>query len=487
MDRRLLLVLAVGVLAVALVLGGLTLVDRVRGGASSPTVLADEITTALDSSDLGAVVRLVEPGERAALRRVTEAWSHRLANLDLPDAVGGGRSEGRPLDGLDLTFTQATPRVESQSGDVAVVGLPNLTLRIRSTPAAAHGLLRALFTYGRITEPQDETYPATALPYDLPPRFVAVERSGRWYLSLFATLLGPGVAQSSTPDVRALEPTWSPTPQAAVETTIRALVGAFDHGDVGAFARTLDASSSDAVQLWASQVSLGAASRPGAVETIRTSAVSADASRVAVRVDTLHVSGGSTLDFADGCATVRQVRACLHRSGYRYADGIPELSSFALLGHDGGFWLTAVQGGGGWRTSLPDSLADALVAYADRFTREQALAVLHRPTLDDVSGELRADVPVDVTFTSAGYALRTLHVAQTGLYRVVPSPAGLNRAAVYDADGQPAIQPFYPNDSVYQLEPGDHRVLVWADDAFSATLDRTDAPYMQRVEIRTVR
>jgi len=83
-DRRLLVVLAVGVLVVALVLGGLAVVDRFRGGASSPTALADRVVTALDEEDLGALARLVEPDERVALTRLVGSWSRRLDDLRLP-------------------------------------------------------------------------------------------------------------------------------------------------------------------------------------------------------------------------------------------------------------------------------------------------------------------------------------------------------------------------------------------------------------------
>ena len=56
-DRRLLVVLAVGVVVVALVLGGLAAVDRIRAGASTPTALADRVLTALDHEDLAGPAR----------------------------------------------------------------------------------------------------------------------------------------------------------------------------------------------------------------------------------------------------------------------------------------------------------------------------------------------------------------------------------------------------------------------------------------------
>ena len=485
-DLRLLLVLGVGVLAVALVLGGLTVLDRVRGGASSPSVLAERFTTALGEKDLGTLVRLVEPGERAALRRLADAWSHRLADLDLPDAVGGGSGDAGPLDGIDLTFTGATPRLESRSGDLAVVGLPNLTVRVRSTPGDAHGLLQAWFTYRRVTTPSDLSYPASALPGDLRPRLVVVERSGRWFVSLLATFFGPGVAAGSTADLQAVEAAAAPDPQAAVEATVRSLFDALGRRDVDPFAATLDPSGADLARLWTSQLETPGTGQDERLDTLRTAAGPGDGRRARVRIDALEVSGGSRFELSDGCASNPPVaRACLHASGYRYADGVPELSAFALLGHDGAFWLTAVNDRDAWRTSLPDSLADALISYADDLTRAQVLALLRRPTLDQPGGSLRPDVAEDVLFSTAGYALRTLHVEHAGLYRVVPSPTGGNRAAVYDADGQPSIQPFYPNDSVYRLDVGDHQVLVWADDEFVAALDRS-TPYVQRMVVRSV-
>jgi hypothetical protein len=490
LDRRLLLVLLVGVLLGALVLGGFAVVDRLRGGASSPDALADRVVSAVDDEDLGALVRLVEPDERAALVRVSDAWSRRLTTLDLPDAAGGRPPSRTALfDGLDLGLTGATPRVESRAGDVAVVGLGNLIVRVRTHPAQARGLLRALFLHQHLDEPDDRTYSLDDLAdLGVRKRLVTVQRSGRWYLSVLGTLLGPGIPEGSIADVRALPPMWSPTPRDAAEATVRALLDPRSRHDVTALAGTLDASGSDFVQLWAAQLVIIGLDRPPApIATLRTSDGPGDGSRAVVRVGALRVGDGSGFDLAGPCVATNGERACLQRSGYRYAGGLGKLSQLELLGHDGAYSLTAVHGVGGWRTSLPESLADALVAYADGLTREQVLMVLGQERLDAPAGELRTDQPSEVAFTSGGYALRTVHVTAPGLFRVVPSPAG-NWAAIYDPDGQPSVQPFFPNDSAYRLQPGDHTLLVWADDAFADTLARPDAaPYVQRVEVRTVR
>jgi hypothetical protein len=491
-DRRLLLALGVGVVVVALVLGGLAAVDRLRGGASSPTALAERVITALDREDLGALARLVEPDERAALLRLGASLSDRLAGLGLPESLGGGEG-GTPshaLDGLDLDLTGATPVEESRAGDVAVVGLGDLAVRVRSDPGAAHGLLRTWFAYRHTDDAQDLTYPVADLPgLGVRKRLVTVERSGRWYVSVLGTLLGPGIPKGSLADVEALAPTWSPTPQAAVETTVRTLLDGQTRHDVSDLARTLDPSGSDTVQLWAAQLAIVGLDKPPArLSALRTAAGPGDGDRAVVRLTTLKVGDGSGFDLADGCLSANGERGCLHRSGYRYAGGLGTFGAFDLLGHDGAFSLTATHGTAGWRTSLPESLADALVGYADGLTRGQVLMVLGQERLDAPAGVLQPDEAQDVAFTSAGYASRTVRVAEPGLYRVVPSPAGANRAALYGPDGQPSLQPFFPNDSVYRLTPGDHTLLLWADDAFAGSLRQPDqTPYTQRVEVRSVR
>lgn len=495
-DRRLLLVLVVGVVLVALVLGGLAAVDRVRGGASSPTALAERVVAALDREDLGALARLVEPDERTALLRLGTSLSERFADLDLPEAVGGG-GPGSPtgvLDGLDLDLTGATPREESRAGEIAVVGLGDLAVRVRSNPEAARGLLRAWFAYAQVSEPKDLTYGAKNLPeLGALPRLVVVQRSGRWYLSVLGTLLGPDVAQGSLARAQGLDPTWSPTPQAAVEATLRALLDPSTRTDVAALARTLDASGSDALQLWAAEVATSGLDRsPVPITSLRTAAGPVDGPvdghRAQVRVEALRVGDGSGFDLAGRCVTSVGDRTCLHPSGYRYTGGLGSLGRLELLGRDGSFTLTAVQGREGWRTSVVESLADALTGYAAGLTREQVLMVLGQERLDAQTGVLQPDQPQDVAFTSAGYALRTVHIGHPGLYRVAPSPAGSNRASLYDADGQPSIQPFFPNDSVYRLTPGDHTLVVWADDVFARTLEKAgEAPYVQRIEVREIR
>jgi hypothetical protein len=448
------------------------------------------VVSALDREDLGALVPLVDPGERTALVRLAGAWSGRLAELDLPDAVGGGASvpSSHVLDGLTLDVTGATPREESRAGGIAVVGLGALRVRVRTDPAAAHGLLRAWFAHQRADEARDLTYDADHLPaVGSLPRLVTVERSGRWYLSVLGTLLGPG--EGAPLRVQTLVPTSFPTAQAAVGATVRALLDNLVRPDVSVLAQTLDPSGSDTVQLWAAQIPLvGLDHPPQPVEALRTSDGPVSGSRAVVHVETLRVGDGSQLDLDGRCVRSGQDRACLHPSGYRYTGGLGSLSLLELLGPRGAFSLTAVRDPGGWRTNIPESLADAFSGYADGLTREQVLMVLGQERFDTPAGVLAADQPKDVAFTSAGYALRTVPIEQAGLYRVVASPTGSNRASLFGPDGQPAIQPFFPNDSVYRLTPGEHTLLVWADDAFARRLEQDGgAPYVQRVEVRSVR
>lgn len=489
-DRRLLVLLAVGVLVVALVLGGLSVADQFRGGASSPVDLARRVVTAVDGEDVAALARLVEPDERAALTRLSGTLARRLTDLALPTpVVGDADASTDPLSGFAVDVSGSAPRVAAESGDVAVVDLGRLTVRVRSDPAAAHGLLRTWFAFRNVAGAQVRSYG----PDDLPglgslPALVAVERSGRWYLSVVGTLLGPAAGGGNLPRVEALGPTWSPTPGAAVETTLRALLDGRTRTDAGPLARTLDASGSDVLQLWASEVvTTGLDRSPVPVTALTTTAGPAEGGRATVRVEALRVGDGSGLDLSGPCLRTGRERACLHPSGYRYRGGLGSLSLFELLGRDGSFSLTAVQGPDGWRTSLPESLADAVAGYAAGLTREQVLMVLAQEHLDTPSGELRANRAEDVLFTSAGYAVRTVHVGRAGLLRVVASPDGANRSTLYGPDGQPALQPFFPNDSVYRVAPGDHTLLVWADDGFTRSLDRAGGPpYAQRVEVRSV-
>ena len=494
-DRRVLLVLGVAVLVVALVLGGITAVARFRGGASSPVDVGERLVTALEHEDVPALVRLVEPGERAALLRLVGAWLRRLGELDLPAAVGGGAPvpDADALDGLDLHLTGAAPRVESQAGDLAVVGVGDVTVRMRSTPGTARGLLRLWFAHRHVDEPQDQTFGVSALPQvGALPRVVAVQRSGRWYLSVVATLLGPAVGEGTTPSLPALAATTSPTPQAAVEATLHALVDAAVQGDLPALARTLDASGADSAALWSAEVATSGLDRsPATLDRLRTTGEAPDGDRAQVHVDSLRVGAprAGTGFVVDGsCVTAGDERGCLHRSGYAYAGGIGSLRLLELLGQDGSFSLTAVRGTRGWLTSVPESLADALAAYADGLTRQQVLMVLGQERLDTPAGVLEVDQPRDVAFGDAGYALLTVRIAERGLVRVMPGPDGSNRASVYGPDGQPSVQPFFPNDSVYRVTPGDHTLLVYADDAFAGTLrGPAGAPYVQRVEVRSVR
>ena len=406
-DRRILLALVVGVVVVALVLTGLAVADRVRGGASSPTSLAERVLTAADHEDLGALVRLVEPDERTALVRLVGAWSARFDALDLPPAVGGGApaptSAGSALDGLTLDVTGSAPRVAAESGDVAVVDLGAVAVRVRSDPPAARGLLRAWFAYRHTSGPQDRTYRGDTLPaVGALPRLVAVERSGRWYLSVLATLLGPDVANGPLPAVTTATPADAPDARGAVEATLRSLLDGRTRSDTSVLAGTLDASGADLLQLWSSEVATTGLDRsPVAVTALTTTDGPVDPAaqgrRAAVRVASLRVGDGSGVDLAGGCLSIDRRRTCLHPTGYRYAGGLGSLSAFDLLGRDGAFSATAVRGAAGWRTSVPESLADALVAYGDGLTRAQALMVLGEEHLDAPVGVLEPNRASEVT------------------------------------------------------------------------------------------
>ena len=163
-----------------------------------------------------------------------------------------------------------------------------------------------------------------------------------WYLSVLATLVGPGVAAGRPIDVQALDPVLGTDPQAAVRSTLQALLDPQVQRNATTLARTLDRSGSDVVQLWAGQLALTGLDRPSpSVTGLTTSPGPAEADRAVVRVDALRV--GSQVDVDGPCATLSGRRACLRPTPYRYAGGAGTLGAIELLGHDGAFSLTAVR------------------------------------------------------------------------------------------------------------------------------------------------
>lgn len=494
-DRRVLLVAVAVLLAVVLLLAGLTRVQRLRGGSPSPAALAAQLTVAVDAEDLGRLAGLLDPAERTAVQRLSGALTADLSRLDLPGVDVADGSGGLTLAGAQLDLTGTRADVEQLSADVALLTFGAGQLRVRVDPSATHGLLAAYLTDRRSTTRTDRTLPLVQLGGpQRAVRVLAVRDHGRWYASLLLSLLerdlGPG-SSDSAPARGALPPVGAPgssSPEAAAAALVTAATEAYDAGDPAVLASALDRTGAIAAALYGPALTGSTlAHAHWRVDRATFRSIPQGPGRAVVQVEGVALSSPSrTITATPRCITEPTGRHCLTASGYRYP-GSPGSGAFELLGRGGALGLSTVPDDQGWHVGVADSVADAIVAYAGGLTREQGLALLGRARLDAPRTRLVPDRAGSVAFTSAGYAVADLHIDRAGLYRLLPSPAGFHRGSVYQPDGTPAQQKFYPNDDSYQLAPGDYTVLLWADDDFAATLRNPDRPYVQRVEFRRVR
>ncbi len=164
--------------------GGYAALDAgsASGGADSPEAALELMFDALSAEDLVAAAELVEPAERETLVQAGFDLSEELVRLE----VLAGDFDLEALAGIDVEFAGVDVRAEIPRSGIAHLyvegGSATASVDVSEMPLGRLLLDRFPADWLDVTESDTATMTPTETPV------VAIERDGRWYLSLWYTV-----------------------------------------------------------------------------------------------------------------------------------------------------------------------------------------------------------------------------------------------------------------------------------------------------------
>lgn len=222
--------------AALLVAGGAVLAFgalTAEGGAETPEAAWEQALQALNDEDVVALAEIMEPSERETLFEAGFDFVDELTRLDVLD----DDIDLSALEGIDLTVAGFEPRVERPRDGLAHIYLGTGTIAgeidVAALPLGQLVLDRLDAEQSTFTDEGQDTTDPTSTP------LVAVERDGRWYLSLWYTVAENARLESDLPLPDPFDrpaAIGGPTPEAAVrllfeeavQLDVRRMIGALD-------------------------------------------------------------------------------------------------------------------------------------------------------------------------------------------------------------------------------------------------------------------
>ncbi len=292
--------LAASTFAIVTVLG-----NESDGGAASPEAVGRQLFEALGNEDVLGAIDLLLPGERETFRQPVIDLFDNLRRIEVLDSSA---SLDR-LGGTDFEFSDVEVTTEPTGADdivkVVVDGAVSTTVNGDAVPLGSL-LIDEVFDGERpdmsMDQQNDEIGGTT---------FAAVERDGRWYLSLFYSIAENARGDREVP-AQGVQAKGADSPEQAVDQ----LLSALEAQDVEALIASLDPTEAEALQRYAplflddAQQGLSDAGIEWSI-TERSYSVEGSGSRRHVDIDSLSFRASSaeddssvSIDFADGCATV---------------------------------------------------------------------------------------------------------------------------------------------------------------------------------------
>lgn len=171
-------------LAVAMVGGGAFLAfgaASADGGADSPEAAFEQAVEAIEAGDLVALAEVMEPGERNTVFDAGFSFLDEMVRLEVLDAD----FDPSAVEGFDLSLSGAELSVERPRDDLARIHVGSGVLDV-GIDVAELPLGRRLL---ELLSPEQQSFTDREIdvlsPQETP--LVAVQRDGRWYLSLWYT------------------------------------------------------------------------------------------------------------------------------------------------------------------------------------------------------------------------------------------------------------------------------------------------------------
>lgn len=292
--------LAASTFAVVSVLG-----NDSAGGASSPEAVGRQLFEALGNEDVLGMIDLLLPGERETFREPVIDLFDNLRRIEVLDSSASLDRFG----GIDYQFSDLEVTTEATSADdivrVVVDGAVSFSVDGDKVPLG-NLLIDEVFDGERpdmnMDEQSDEIGGTT---------LAAVERDGRWYLSLFYSIAENARGDRDVP-AEGVQAKGADSPEQAVDQ----LLSALEAQDVEALIASLDPTEAEALQRYAplflddTQQGFADAGIEWSI-TDRSYSVEGSGSRRHVDVDSFTFQASSAEDgssvsiaYADGCAQV---------------------------------------------------------------------------------------------------------------------------------------------------------------------------------------
>jgi hypothetical protein len=226
---------ATGTFAASQLMGG------ADGGADTPEAVGTEFMAALENEDMIGLLDLLLPGERESFKQPAIDIVSELARLE----VLGPDASLAKIEGLDIVIDDEFVRTDATNADdiVNLVASGQISGSVDGERLAIGDLLR------------DRDVDPSALDDDLPAEefevpLTAVERGGRWYLSVFYLAAEQARADlEPVPDIPAegVALRGGDSPEAAVESLLRAV----EDLDVAGVVGSLNPNEAEALQRYA--------------------------------------------------------------------------------------------------------------------------------------------------------------------------------------------------------------------------------------------
>ena len=186
------------------------------GGAASPKELGDKLMQTLDNEDVLGAVDLLLPGERDTFRQPMIELVDELRRLQILDDSADLHKVG----GIDITVEDQNVTVEDTNVDdishVSISGTSSAKVNGDEVP------IGDLVTKLAGGERPDLTSESDSSDFDV--TFTAVEKDGRWYVSLFYSLAESMRGDRDIPD-EGVSPAGADTPEGALDNMLNAISG----------------------------------------------------------------------------------------------------------------------------------------------------------------------------------------------------------------------------------------------------------------------
>ncbi|MET4060216.1 hypothetical protein ABIB35_001761 [Arthrobacter sp. UYP6] len=479
-NRKAIILGAVAVVVLALGVGAFLFIQNmVRGGAGSPEQVAEKLMESIETKDGIGLVTMVAPAERESLDKFREGVTEKIEDFGIIEAankVGENTQEADSeinFDGITVTFENVAPEVTEVDDQLAILKFTSGTVRLQVDPEQTKGAVRSGLEAADEMDAIDETKDLSELGVDGEGLLLAaVKDDGRWYVSPLYS--GLEMVTQYTDSERGSLPEGtdgSDSPAEAAQALIGAVPGILESGRFTDLGNYLTSYEGNAVHYYGGAVDKAMDGGTGFGMELKSNTfkdAEKDGDRGRAVVEDLEMEAqGETVRLTTDCIEVSgSEEICRGKSGYVMTNG--SFQQDAIVRALPPLSLSSIKEDGTWKVSLMDTTTDWALQWMDSLTREQALAMLDLARSEDPAGTLTFGEKTDLTFNSAGYAVKTLKLDEDTTLQGAADGRDYSSFTVYSQDGREEITSSSSYSPV-ETPAGEYKVVIfagseWADE-----------------------